>query len=124
MSRLGLAIAAAVAVAVVLPSTASAAADLTISAGHDRDALLRTSNPNTTVYAGKLTLTVRNVGDAASAGAVSVTDTLPAGLTPLVNNPGFDAGPVAASGDGWSCTGTSCTRSDPLGAGSAYPPIT
>jgi uncharacterized repeat protein (TIGR01451 family) len=125
MSRLGLAIAAAVAVAVLVPSSSAvAAADLSISAAHDRDPLLRTSNPNTTVYAGKLTLTVRNVGDQASEGSVTVTDTLPAGLSPLVNNPGLDAGSVAASGDGWSCTNTSCTRSDPLAAGSAYPPIT
>ena len=125
MSRLGLTIAAACTAAGLLaPSSAVAAADLSISAKHDRDPLLRTSNPNTTVYAGKLTLTVANHGDQASSGPVTVTDTLPAGLSPLVNNPGFDAGPVAASGDGWSCTGTTCTRSDPLGPGAAYPPIT
>jgi peptidoglycan/xylan/chitin deacetylase (PgdA/CDA1 family) len=125
MSRLGLAIAAACAAAgLVVPSPAVAAVDLSISAAHDRDPLLRVSGPNTTVYAGKLTLTVANRGDQASVGPVTVTDTLPAGLSPLVNNPGFDAGPVAASGDGWSCAGTSCTRSDPLAPGAAYPAIT
>ena len=125
MSRFGLAFAAAVAVAVLLaPSSAVAAADLSISAAHDRDPLLRGSDPNTTVYAGMLTLTVVNRGDQPSDGPVTVTDALPAGLSPLVNNPGFGAGPVAASGHGWTCTGTTCTRSDPLAAGSAYPPIT
>jgi hypothetical protein len=125
MSRIGLAIAAAcTAAGLLVPSSVSAAVDLSISAAHDRDPLLRTSSPNTTVYAGKLTLTVVNRGDRASEGPVTVTDTLPVGLSPLVNNPGFDAGPVAASGDGWGCAGTTCSRSDPLGPGAAYPPIT
>src|SRR5688500_19735068 len=106
------------------PSSAAAAADLSISAGHDRDPLLRTSNPNTTVYAGKLTLTVANRGDQSTDGPVTVTDTLPAGLSPRVNNPGFDAGPVAASGAGWSCTGTTCTRSDPPAPGAEDRPRT
>ena len=128
MSRLGLAIAAAcTAAGLLVPSSAAAAVDLSISAAHDRDPLLRTSDPNTTVYAGKLTLTVANHGDRPTAAPVTVTDTLPTGLSPLVNNPGFDAGPVAASGAGWSCTGTTtsiCIRSDPLAAGATAPPIT
>jgi uncharacterized repeat protein (TIGR01451 family) len=47
--------------------------------------------------------------------AVTVTDTLPAGLTA-----------TAATGTGWACTvgaTVSCTRSDVLGAGASYPPI-
>ena len=65
MSRLGLAIAAVcAAVAGSAPaSSAFAAADLTISASHDREPLLKTVGPNTTVYAGKLTLRVVNEGD-------------------------------------------------------------
>ncbi len=62
------------------------------------------------------TITVRNVGGTATSGPVVVTDTLPAGLTA-----------TAASGAGWSCTvgpTTTCTRSDPLGPGAAYPAIT
>ena len=61
------------------------------------------------------TLTVSNVGTAPTAGMVTVTDTLPAGLTA-----------TALSGTGWSCTlGTrTCTRSDALGAGASYPAIT
>ena len=47
------------------------------------------------------TLAVSNVGGAASSGAVSVTDTLPAGLTA-----------TAIGGTGWSCVLASltCTR--------------
>jgi peptidoglycan/xylan/chitin deacetylase (PgdA/CDA1 family) len=125
MSRLGLAIAAAcTAAGLLVPSSAVAAVDLSVSAAHDRDPLLRAGGANTTVYAGRLLLTVSNRGDRASDGVVSVSDALPAGLSPLVNNPGFGAGPVAASGSGWSCAGTSCTRSDPLAPGASYPPIT
>ncbi|HET9837491.1 MAG TPA: hypothetical protein VFR84_04590 [Candidatus Angelobacter sp.] len=64
------------------------------------------------------TITVSNVGFGPTVGTVTVTDTLP-----NVTNP-----PVATaiSGTGWTCTlGTlTCTRSDALPAGSAYPPIT
>ena len=55
---------------------------------------------------------------------VTVNDTLPTGLTALINNPGVPAGPIAASGPGWTCTGTRCTRTDVLAAGATYPPIT
>ena len=61
------------------------------------------------------TLGVSNVGPVATQGAVSVSDTLPAGLT-------F----VSATGAGWTCTGTAtvtCRRGDVLAAGSAYPSI-
>jgi uncharacterized repeat protein (TIGR01451 family) len=123
--RTSLAAAAAVAAVAVLAPAASAAADLQISATHDREPLLKTTGSNTTVYAGKLTLTVTNAGDSATDGSeITVTDTLPAGLSPLVNNPGFDAGPTAASGDGWTCDNTTCRRSDALAAGASYPPIT
>ncbi|CAN5524834.1 hypothetical protein BH11ACT8_BH11ACT8_07170 [soil metagenome] len=63
------------------------------------------------------TLAVSNVGTAKSQGPVTVTDTLPAGLTY-----------VSATGSGWSCSQAAgkvtCTRSDSLAAGSAYPGIT
>ena len=56
-----------------------------------------------------------NSGNRAGTGAVSVTDSLPAGLTA-----------TAIAGSGWSCAlGTlTCTRSDALPAGDSYPPIT
>lgn len=44
-------------------------------------------------------------------------------MTALINNPALGAGPVAASGDGWTCIGTTCTRSDVLAPGAAYPAI-
>lgn len=64
---------------------------------------------------GTYTITAKNVGTAATTAAVTVTDTLPSGLTA-----------TAISGTGWSCTlsSLSCTRSDSLAAGAAYPAIT
>jgi uncharacterized repeat protein (TIGR01451 family) len=60
-------------------------------------------------------ITVSNIGGTASYGTVSVTDTLPSGLTA-----------TAIGGTGWSCIlGTlTCTRSDALSVTSSYPPIT
>jgi len=61
------------------------------------------------------TLTLTNVGAGPTAGAVTVADTLPAGLSA-----------TALAGSGWSCSlGTlSCTRNDALAAGASYPVIT
>ena len=61
------------------------------------------------------TLTATNSGTSATAGTVTVSDTLPASLTP-----------TAFAGSGWSCTlaPLSCTRSNALGAGLSYPAIT
>jgi uncharacterized repeat protein (TIGR01451 family) len=61
------------------------------------------------------TITANNIGTGPTSGTVTVTDTLPSGLTA-----------TAISGTGWSCTlGTlTCTRSDALAAGSSYPAIT
>jgi uncharacterized repeat protein (TIGR01451 family) len=62
------------------------------------------------------TLTVKNINSGATTGAlVTVTDSLPAGLT-------FNF----ISGQGWNCTfnGITCTRSDVLAGNSSYPPIT
>jgi uncharacterized repeat protein (TIGR01451 family) len=61
------------------------------------------------------TIVVTNVGTALTAGAVTVTDTLPAGLTA-----------TAISGSGWNCElgPLACTRSDALANGSSYSAIT
>src|ERR1051325_10705841 len=61
------------------------------------------------------TLTVTNLGAAATVGTVTMTDALPAGLTA-----------TAIGGSGWTGNlGTmTCTRSDALAAGARYPPIT
>src|SRR5262245_16256094 len=115
---------AAVATAALLwaAPAAHAAADLQITATHSRTPLLRVADPNTTVNPATLTLTVTNAGDAPAASAPG-TDTLPAGLVALINDPTAGAGPNAASGPGWTCTGLTCTRSDALAPGASYPPI-
>jgi uncharacterized protein (TIGR03437 family) len=59
-------------------------------------------------------ITVSNVGYAATSGMVTVTDTLPPGLTA-----------TNLSGTGWSCAPSTltCTRGDPLAALASYPAI-
>jgi uncharacterized protein (TIGR03437 family) len=60
------------------------------------------------------TLTVTNTGGGnPSNGLVTVTETIPAGLTL-----------VQMVGDGWNCSANVCTRSDALLATLSYPPIT
>ena len=63
----------------------------------------------------KYTLTVSNIGTAATSGTVIVSDPLPTGLTA-----------TAIAGAGWNCTspGGPCTRNDALAAGASYPAIT
>ena len=60
------------------------------------------------------TITVQNVGAAAANSTVTVTDTLPAGLTA-----------TSIAGTGWACTQPAgpCGRGDALAAGAGYPPI-
>jgi len=89
--------------------TISGLADLTILKSHSGNFV-----PGQT---GSFTIVVSNApGAALSAGTVTVTDTMPAGLTA-----------TAASGTGWTCTAGSvvtCTRVDVLNPGASYPPIT
>jgi len=61
------------------------------------------------------TLSVSNVGNAASSGTVTVSNFLPTGLTA-----------VALSGTGWTTNlaTLTCSRSDSLAPGTGYPPIT
>lgn len=61
------------------------------------------------------TMTVSNIGISPTAGTVTVTDTLPTGLTA-----------TGLTGTGWSCTlaTLTCTRSDALAAGASYTPLT
>ena len=83
-------------------------ADLTISKTH-------TGNFTQGQIGATYTITVSNVGVAATIGTVTVIDTLPAGLTAM-----------AISGTGWSCTlaTLTCTRSDALATTASYPDIT
>lgn len=63
------------------------------------------------------TITATNAGGTPTTGLVTVSDTVPAGLTP-----------TAATGSGWACTVVAqvvtCTRSDALAAAASYPAIT
>ncbi len=61
------------------------------------------------------TIVVNNVGNFATSGTVSLTDSLPAGLTA-----------TAFSGDGWTVdlATLTATRSDPLAPSASYPPLT
>ena len=82
--------------------------DLTITKRH---------SPQTVVPGQTFTyfITVLNVGSSPSSGAVTVTETPPAGLTV-----------TALSGAGWTCTVATrtCTRSDALAPAASYPDIT
>src|SRR5579872_5675532 len=64
------------------------------------------------------TITATNSGAGPSSGMVTVSDILPAGLTPV--------GPVGLS-NGWTCgiaaQTLTCTRSDALNASASYPSI-
>ncbi len=59
-------------------------------------------------------ITIRNVGASPSVGLVTVTESLPPGLTATSMN-----------GSGWTCVQPAgpCTRSDPLAPGASYPDI-
>ena len=75
---------------------------------------LATSAPAVGQAGATYSLTVANAATAGPTnGMVTVTDTLPGGLTA-----------ASMSGAGWSCAATTCTRSDVLAAGASYPPIT
>jgi hypothetical protein len=64
-----------------------------------------------------LALTVSNpAGWGSTSGTVvTVTDTVPGGLTLAA---------AGMAGPGWTCNGNSCTRADVLAGGASYPPIT
>jgi uncharacterized repeat protein (TIGR01451 family) len=61
------------------------------------------------------TVTVSNTGNAPTSGTITVTETVPSGLTL-----------VSMTGTGWTCPspGNTCSRSDALAAGASYPVIT
>ena len=86
----------------------AAGMDLTITKRH---------SPQTVVPGQTFTyfITVSNVGSSPSSGAVTVTETPPAGLTV-----------TALAGAGWTCTVATrtCTRSDALAPATSYPDIT
>ena len=89
-------------------TTINADSDLTVSKSHIGSFTQGQTGANYSV-------TVTNSGPAATSGTVTLTDTLPAGLTA-----------TALSGTGWNCTVSpaSCNRSDALASGASYPAIT
>jgi uncharacterized repeat protein (TIGR01451 family) len=94
------------------PTTITQLSDLTIAKSH-------TGNFTQGQTGATYTITVTNSGSAATSGTVTVTDTLPAGLTPTAPD-----GAV----NGWTCgiagQTVTCTRSDALAASGSYPAIT
>ncbi|HTZ82872.1 MAG TPA: C25 family cysteine peptidase [Candidatus Acidoferrales bacterium] len=93
-----------------IQSSALCSSDLTLSKSH----VGNFTRGNAASY----TIPVSNVSTlGATAGVVTMNDTLPTGLTP-----------TTATGTGWSCTVSgqtvSCTRSDSLAVGASYPSIT
>ena len=96
-------------------TTITQVADLTITKSH-------TGNFGQGDSADTYTLTVSNVGSGSTDGsAVTVTDTLPTGLTPTVddNNPNLNGWNVTFSGQT-----ITATRSDVLASGASYPDLT
>jgi uncharacterized repeat protein (TIGR01451 family) len=95
------------------PTTINQLPDMTITKSHS-------GNFTQGQVGAQYTITATNSGTAATNGStVTVTDTLPAGLTPTA--------PIGAH-NGWTCgiagQTVTCTRSDVLAAGSSYPAIT
>ncbi len=64
------------------------------------------------------TITVTNHGPGSTGGALTLTDTLPAGLSPVSFT---ETGNTTVGGNGpftdWSCTGATCTRTTPMPSG-------
>ena len=86
-----------------------------LAAGPDLSPVMFHGNNFVQGQPGTYFIIVNNLGPSPTSGAVTVVDTLPAGLTAN-----------AMSGPGWSCTvatSPSCTRSDALNGSSAYPII-
>ncbi|MBD2038900.1 DUF11 domain-containing protein [Leptolyngbya sp. FACHB-321] len=91
------------------PTTINPAPDLTITKTHP-------GNFSQGQTGATYTITATNAGSIATTGTVTVTDTIPTGLTP-----------TAATGTGWSCSiagqTITCTRNDGLAANTSYLPI-
>ncbi|HVV95819.1 MAG TPA: Ig-like domain-containing protein [Rhodanobacteraceae bacterium] len=96
-------------VAITIGGGGAAAPDLTLTKHHSGNFVRGQTGATYTIV-------VSNTGDAATDGSmVTVTDTLPVGLTP-----------TTMAGANWTCNSATltCTRSTPLAAGSSYDPIT
>ena len=93
-----------------------ASAPITVTAVVDLTIAKRNTGPFTLGQVGaQYEIVVSNLGTAPTSGPVTLTDTLPAGLTP-----------TSIGGAGWTCAQPSgpCTRSDPLAPGASHPAVT
>ena len=90
------------------PTAVTPVADLTVAGNHTGNF---TQGQTGAIY----NITVSNSGNGPTSGTVTMTETIPTGLTL-----------VSMSGVGWTCPsgGTACMRSDALAAGASYPAIT
>ena len=88
------------------PATLKLLPDMTITKSH-------TGNFTLGEIGATYTLTASNVGTGPTVGTVTVTDSVPTGLTL-----------TGMAGSGWTCSGATCSRGDVLAPGTAYPPIT
>ena len=103
--------------------TVTNGANLTVDAGMTRpvdlivDKSLASGSTTATGQTITYPIAVSNAGPGAEPGPITLTDTLPAGLTP-----------VSATGDGWDCSISgqviSCTRTAGLAKGASAPTIT
>jgi uncharacterized repeat protein (TIGR01451 family) len=84
-----------------------AAADLIVAKSHTGNFTQGQSNATYTVNVSN------EPGAGPTSGIVTVTETVPAGLTL-----------VSMAGTNWTCTGATCSDSDVLTGGQSYPPIT
>jgi uncharacterized repeat protein (TIGR01451 family) len=93
-------------------TTPNAGADLTLTKSHVGAFALGGT--------GSFNLRVANVGGSATTGTVTITDTLPAGLTAVPASGSF-------TNNGWTCTvaaqTVTCTRADALPPATAYPDL-
>jgi hypothetical protein len=95
-------------VSILLGGTSASAAPATLSITKTHAGNF-TQGQNGAVYT--VTASNRAVSSPTN-GTVTVTETLPSGLTM-----------VSMAGTGWTCAGAACTRTDALAAGASYPPI-
>jgi uncharacterized repeat protein (TIGR01451 family) len=88
-------------------------ADFKVRQTADMTVTLTTNGTFTAGGTASYTITARNSGMTATAGPVTVTTTLPAGLTA-----------TSLTGTGWTISQGIATRNDLLAAGTNYPPLT
>jgi uncharacterized repeat protein (TIGR01451 family) len=103
------------------PNNANNVASVAISNAGPDLALTKSHVGNFTVGSqGTFSLRVSNIGGSPTTGTVTLTDTLPAGLTPEPASGAFN-------NNGWNCNVTgqvvSCTRADVLAPAASYPTL-